>query len=252
MHILICKTDLSVIFLSKYLRGCFNVQINTALAAAQYLQRLQRKNENGTFLLCLCFRSKELKKDVYLAPYTCAEIGFLYQDEGDLDRAKEYLERARYWIWILYRFQIVAFIFKRFSFWTNGEKVKAVERWLGGVRLLLVACIGLRICNCFLVFPRLPSVPCSTALMIGLLFSRAYQLSVTCFPAVTTLCMLVFSRLPLCQCFPVLGMSCVFLLQVLIGSFHFFGCCEYSDARIFALFHGSSKKSCFHRVKLLN
>lgn len=66
------------------------------MAAAQYLQRLQRKNENGTFLLSLCFRSKELKKDVYLAPYTCAEIGFLYQDEGDLDRAKEYLERARY------------------------------------------------------------------------------------------------------------------------------------------------------------
>lgn len=242
MHILICKTDLSVVFLSKYLRGCFNVQINTALAAAQYLQRLQRKNENGTFLLSLCFRSKELKKDVYLAPYTCAEIGFLYQDEGDLDRAKEYLERARYWIWILYRFQIVAFIFKRFSFWTNGEKVKAIERWLGDVRLLLVACIGLRICNCFLVFPRLPSVPCSTALMIGLLFSRAYQLSVTCFPAFTTLCMLVFSRLPLCQCFPVLGMS-LFLLQVLIGSFHFFGCCECSDARIFALFHGSSKKA---------
>ena len=103
MCILIYKIDLSVAFLSKYFkRGCFTVQINTAIAAAQYLQRLQRKNENRTFLLCICFSSKELKKDFYLGPYTCAELGFLYQDEGDLDRAKEYLERARYLIWIIF------------------------------------------------------------------------------------------------------------------------------------------------------
>nr|XP_058942050.1 tetratricopeptide repeat protein 39B-like isoform X1 [Pocillopora verrucosa] len=40
-------------------------------------------------------RSKDLKQDFYLAPYACAEIGFLYLDEGDFGRAKEYLERAR-------------------------------------------------------------------------------------------------------------------------------------------------------------
>jgi len=69
-----------------------NVQMNSIIAKAQYLQGYKER----TFLLSICFRSKELKKDFYLAPYTCAEIGFLYQDEGDLDRAKEYLERARY------------------------------------------------------------------------------------------------------------------------------------------------------------
>ena len=46
----------------------------------------------------LIYRSKDLKQDFYLAPYGCAEIGFLYLDEGDLGRAQEYLERARYWI----------------------------------------------------------------------------------------------------------------------------------------------------------
>lgn len=45
---------------------------------------------------CCCCRCKDLKEDFYLAPYTCAEIGFLYMEEGDLVQAKEYLERARY------------------------------------------------------------------------------------------------------------------------------------------------------------
>ena len=44
----------------------------------------------------LIYSSKDLKQDFYLAPYACAEIGFLYLDEGDFGRAKEYLERARY------------------------------------------------------------------------------------------------------------------------------------------------------------
>ena len=44
----------------------------------------------------LIYRSKDLKRDFYLAPYACAEIGFLCLDEGDFGRAKEYLERARY------------------------------------------------------------------------------------------------------------------------------------------------------------
>ena len=44
----------------------------------------------------LFYRSKDLKQDFYLVPYTCAEIGFLYLDEGDFGRAEEYLERARY------------------------------------------------------------------------------------------------------------------------------------------------------------
>jgi len=40
-------------------------------------------------------RSKDLKRDFYLTPYACAEIGFLYMEEGDLDQAKEHLEWAR-------------------------------------------------------------------------------------------------------------------------------------------------------------
>ena len=47
---------------------------------------------------CFCFqccRSKDLKRDFYLTPYACAEIGFLYMEEGDLDQAKEHLEWAR-------------------------------------------------------------------------------------------------------------------------------------------------------------
>lgn len=45
--------------------------------------------------LFLCCRSKYLKDDLYLEPYTCAEMGFLCLDDGDFDMAKEYLERAR-------------------------------------------------------------------------------------------------------------------------------------------------------------
>lgn len=45
---------------------------------------------------CLSFRSKDIIQDLYLAPYACAEVGFLQLEEGDLDQAKEYLHRARY------------------------------------------------------------------------------------------------------------------------------------------------------------
>lgn len=41
-------------------------------------------------------RSKDLVKDFYLAPFACAEVGFLYLEEGDLDQAKEYLNKTRY------------------------------------------------------------------------------------------------------------------------------------------------------------
>lgn len=40
-------------------------------------------------------RSQDLVQDFYLAPFACAEVGFLYLEEGDLCRAKEYLNRAR-------------------------------------------------------------------------------------------------------------------------------------------------------------
>lgn len=40
-------------------------------------------------------RSKNLVQDFYLAPYACAEVGFLHLEEGDLDQAKEFLHRAR-------------------------------------------------------------------------------------------------------------------------------------------------------------
>ncbi|CAH3115626.1 unnamed protein product, partial [Pocillopora meandrina] len=40
-------------------------------------------------------RSKDLVKDFYLAPFACAEVGFLYLEEGDLDQAKEYLNKTR-------------------------------------------------------------------------------------------------------------------------------------------------------------
>ncbi|XP_027040086.1 uncharacterized protein LOC113668396 [Pocillopora damicornis] len=39
--------------------------------------------------------SKDLVKDFYLAPFACAEVGFLYLEEGDLDQAKEYLNKTR-------------------------------------------------------------------------------------------------------------------------------------------------------------
>ncbi|XP_020607165.1 tetratricopeptide repeat protein 39B-like [Orbicella faveolata] len=65
------------------------------LLQAMCYRCLNKKNEAMECLRNSFNRSKDLKKDFYLAPYTCAEIGFLYQDEGDLDRAKEYLERAR-------------------------------------------------------------------------------------------------------------------------------------------------------------
>ena len=43
-----------------------------------------------------CFRSKDLVQDFYLAPFACAEVGFLHLEQGDLDQAKEYLNKARY------------------------------------------------------------------------------------------------------------------------------------------------------------
>ncbi|XP_015755640.1 PREDICTED: tetratricopeptide repeat protein 39B-like [Acropora digitifera] len=67
----------------------------------------------GTLLQGMCFRcmrktkealesmlnavnmSKDLVQDFYLAPFACAEVGFLYLEEGDLSQAKEYLNRAR-------------------------------------------------------------------------------------------------------------------------------------------------------------
>ncbi|XP_078354114.1 tetratricopeptide repeat protein 39B-like [Oculina patagonica] len=56
---------------------------------------LNKKKEAMECLRNAFIRSKDLKQDFYLTPYTCAEIGFLYLDEVDLDRAKEYFERAR-------------------------------------------------------------------------------------------------------------------------------------------------------------
>ncbi|KAJ7356172.1 Tetratricopeptide repeat protein 39B [Desmophyllum pertusum] len=40
-------------------------------------------------------RSKDLVQDFYLAPFACAEVGFLHLEEGDLDQAKEFLNKAR-------------------------------------------------------------------------------------------------------------------------------------------------------------
>ena len=48
------------------------------------------------FLTFCVFRSKNLVHDFYLAPFACAEVGFLHLEEGDLDQAKEFLNRARY------------------------------------------------------------------------------------------------------------------------------------------------------------
>ena len=31
-----------------------------------------------------------------MAPFACAEVGFLHLEEGDLDQAKDYLHKARY------------------------------------------------------------------------------------------------------------------------------------------------------------
>ncbi|KAJ7383871.1 Tetratricopeptide repeat protein 39B [Desmophyllum pertusum] len=42
------------------------------------------------------FRSKDLVQDFYWAPFACAEVGFLHLEEGDLDQAKEFLNKARY------------------------------------------------------------------------------------------------------------------------------------------------------------
>ena len=52
----------------------------------------------GDFLVSylLFYRSKSLVQDFYLAPYACAEVGFLHLEEGDLDQAKEFLNKARY------------------------------------------------------------------------------------------------------------------------------------------------------------
>lgn len=55
---------------------------------------LGRSNFNGSYFLCSS--SKNLVQDFYLAPYACAEVGFLHLEEGDLDQAKEFLNRARY------------------------------------------------------------------------------------------------------------------------------------------------------------
>ncbi|KAJ7356173.1 Tetratricopeptide repeat protein 39B [Desmophyllum pertusum] len=40
-------------------------------------------------------RSKDLVQDFYLAPFAYAEVGFLHLEEGDLDQAKEFLNKAR-------------------------------------------------------------------------------------------------------------------------------------------------------------
>ena len=84
--------NLKLVFFSLYSGVCCESRNEFNYSKSSVPENLKER----TFLLSICFRSKELKKDFYLAPYTCAEIGFLYQDEGDLDRAKEYLERARY------------------------------------------------------------------------------------------------------------------------------------------------------------
>lgn len=55
---------------------------------------LGRSNFNGSYFLCSS--SKNLVQDFYLAPYACAEVGFLHLEQGDLDQAKEFLNRARY------------------------------------------------------------------------------------------------------------------------------------------------------------
>ena len=61
IYILICKIDLSMVFFSIYLRGYFNVRINTR-TAAQYLQRLQREYENRIFFSFYLSQIKGLEK----------------------------------------------------------------------------------------------------------------------------------------------------------------------------------------------
>lgn len=56
---------------------------------------LDQKAEALECLRSAYSQSKYLKDDLYLEPYTCAEMGFLCLDDGDFDMAKEYLERAR-------------------------------------------------------------------------------------------------------------------------------------------------------------
>lgn len=56
---------------------------------------LDQKTEAMECLKSAYSQSKDISHDLYLAPYTCAEIGFLYLEQGDLNQAKEYLEWAR-------------------------------------------------------------------------------------------------------------------------------------------------------------
>ncbi|CAH3028126.1 unnamed protein product, partial [Porites evermanni] len=65
------------------------------LLQAMCCRCLNRKREAMEYLKGALSRSKDLSNDSYLAPYTCAEIGFLYLEEGDLELAREHLERAR-------------------------------------------------------------------------------------------------------------------------------------------------------------
>lgn len=56
---------------------------------------MNKPAESLESLLKAVNRSKDIVQDLYLAPYACAEVGFLQLEEGDLDQAKEYLHRAR-------------------------------------------------------------------------------------------------------------------------------------------------------------
>ena len=70
---------------------CFLILILLFVPLFDGKKSLERK----TRAVFLCCRSKYLTDDLYLEPYTCAELGFLYLDDGAFDMAKEYLERAR-------------------------------------------------------------------------------------------------------------------------------------------------------------
>ena len=42
------------------------------------------------------FSEGEFEQDSYLAPYACAEMGFMYLDNADHANGKSYLEMAKY------------------------------------------------------------------------------------------------------------------------------------------------------------
>ena len=50
---------------------------------------------NIKYLFC-SFSDSQIKYDKFLAPYACAEIGFLYKANGRYDEAVSQLEEARY------------------------------------------------------------------------------------------------------------------------------------------------------------